>query len=321
MGIKSHGGSGFGEVENYRYGEDPSSEEERVEQSGSLTELEDLPFGTKFSSGLRFRAVLEDAERELEGKQNDCGYERVIASVSQLQNIVDEADGLGDPTVPDLQVLGRWQSEQPRPDRAVLEMEKQLTEVFQNQVRQTLSWADGLLKTNKSEDVQNLADSSTDNSADVVSSQSEEWRYGRDGFEDNICSPKVLLEEQEVRRYLDELHQWRSTLKPMRRAVHLVEKHFGYVCPWWDSPNALVRVWGQLDCALQVFSDERMVRDLVEVLGKNVVTAGLQPREGRLYGFAYLTENAARLKKMIAEKYREHSGLLDAIIRKQDKNE
>lgn len=181
-----------------------------------------------------------------------------------------------------------------------------------------MSWVDALLHPQTEEQSEGLSSSAEPQSAADLTNNYDDFGLEAD---EAMLVPTILLSEEEISASLEELRKWRSTLKPMRRAVHLVEKHFGYQCPWWDSPNALVRVWGQLDCALQVFSDERMVRDLVEVLGRQNVIADFQPREGRLYGFAYLTENAERLKQMIRAKYPDHQALFGAIIRKQDKNE
>lgn len=307
MGKQGHGGSGLGTAGNEQWQGEEAEGGQVVWSERGTTNVEGqrLPNYTKHASGVRFKAVLEEVNKQLQQNDLDNGYNSVIASPHQLHSIVDEVDGLGEVIVPDLHVLHNWQKEQPRPDKALLEMEKMLTDVFHARVEKGLSWVDELLEKEEEDSFQ--ATPEDDANAD-----------GEAG--DAFWAPTVLITEEEARRDLESLKEWRGSLKPKRRAVHLVEKHFGYECPWWDSPNALVRVWGQLDCALQVFSDERMVRDLVEVLGREVVTEDTQPREGRFYGFAYLTENAGRLKKMIWQRYAVHAAVLDAIIRKQDNN-
>jgi hypothetical protein len=318
MGLMGHGGSGLGEAEENQWGldgEQSGATGSNPEVNAGDADVRNLPPYTKHSSGVRFKSVLEEAQKQLQQQLQqqsdlDSGYNNVIASPGQLQSIVEEVDGLGEVTVPDIRVLDDWQKEQPRPDRALLEMEKLLTEAFRSRVDREMSWVAELVG-------QNDQLYGEKNSGEAVL---PEQAVGEE-IQEADFDTTTFISEEEAQQNLESLRKWRSSLRPMRRAVHLVEKHFGYECPWWDSPNALVRVWGQLDCALQIFSDERLVRDLVEVLGKEVVIADTHPREGRLYGFAYLTENAGRLRALIRQKYAGHKALLDAIIRKQNNNE
>lgn len=56
-----------------------------------------------------------------------------------------------------------------------------------------------------------------------------------------------------------------------------MQKMMNYKIAWWNSANVLVRVWGQLNAPCQIFDDQIIVNDLIELLGeKSVLVTKIQ---------------------------------------------
>ncbi len=91
--------------------------------------------------------------------------------------------------------------------------------------------------------------------------------------------------------------------------------------PWWISNSSVVRMWGQLNCGFQVFEDLQLIRDLVDVLGKEWIKPEAAQVGGEMITFVYMTQHVDGLKIEIRQKYPQLANVFDAIVRKQNKEE
>lgn len=111
--------------------------------------------------------------------------------------------------------------------------------------------------------------------------------------------------------------------EPSERSQHVVEKMCRYRVPWWEANNSLIRLWGQLDCGVQVLSDAQLVNDMVDVLGDDhLLKEECATGESTIVSFANsICNNVAFLKGVVLSKYQGHEPVFDAIIEKRDKEE
>ena len=223
---------------------------------------------------------------------NGQGVERSVATFddepierpSQLMGVIDEARreaSKGFVTVPDVGAFRLQGAEKPRPMKAVVEMEADLRAACVHDVHDALKWGE-------------------ERSAQHFDSL-----------------PAGALSEDDAMRQIESLRSKISSLPPKDKALLLVEKHCGYEYPWWESQNSLIRLWGQLDCGIQLLSDKRLVADLLQVLGQELINFDRDKSKDKNYTFAYLTENLAELKLKIREKYPETLALLASIVKKK----
>jgi hypothetical protein len=257
---------------------DEYSGERRLNGGQQEEGVEQLPRYQKYASGMRPKTNREELN-------SDESFQEVIVDYEQLMAILDDAEQAGRATFPDLSVLSQWEEEQERPFKAQAEMEDALRIATKHQVEESLQW--------EQED---------------------------EAPEETIFQDLPSLEFIEAKR-LSELNTLKSDLADLsirERNILMMEKHYRYEHPWWDSPFALVRLWGQLDCGIQVFSDAQLIHDLVEILGRNAIINESSLQEGRIFGFAYMVDNSQRLKNLIKAQYPEQQHVLNVIIRKQD---
>lgn len=228
-----------------------------------------------------------------------------IERPSQLQALLNEAERAsqeGSVTVPDVGAYKMLGSQKARPMLAVVQMEAELRGVCSNDVRRTLGWAQD--------------ERSWESGQEVSPVGNDDGVFG----EDSGLRPTRFLSESEALSQIQALRTTVSSLPPKEKTLLLVEKHYAYNYPWWESQNALIRLWGQLDCALQVLGDSRLLKDLSQVLGMELINFDRDRSKERGYTFAYLTENAAELKDRISTKYSNQRVVLDAIVGKKDRS-
>lgn len=252
-----------------------------------------VPAVSEKGSGTRPRVNNADVGSSVE----DDSIERP----SQLQALLNEAiraTAEGSVTVPDVGAYKLQSSQKPRPMLAVAQMEADLQD-FCAGIHNTLAW-----------DGDSVSDDSDMDDGDLV-----------DDFLDRGTglSPITLQTEEEALSQMRALRTKVSTLPPKERALLLVEKHCGYNHPWWEWRNALIVLWGQLDCGIQILSDARLLKALSQVLGSELINFDPERGQENGYTFAYLTENAGELKAKILEKYSDQRLVLEAIISKKDK--
>lgn len=101
-----------------------------------------------------------------------------------------------------------------------------------------------------------------------------------------------------------------------RKNIQLLEtNHKGILIKWWVSRMAEIRLWGQLNCALQVFDDHSIAADIKAVFGTAEGVPGVAPREtDNISGVRFTPgANTEFLKGMMKQKY--PASFLNSIVK------
>lgn len=104
----------------------------------------------------------------------------------------------------------------------------------------------------------------------------------------------------------------RLNLSVYQRNIDLVERNYStFLVRWWLSDEAWVRLWGQLNCLIQIFKEASIVGDIEKVLGKVISGDGEGQAE---MGGSKLADyvNVEELKALMRQKF--PSEKLNAIV-------
>lgn len=193
-------------------------------------------------------------------------------------------------TIPDVGVLRNWADIQKRPFLDIIQRERALQEYVVSRLSDYID-ADQRLFMDE---------------------------FNRAGFPASFSEEDIACV-----RELAALKKTIVDFEPSERSQHVVEKMCRYKVPWWTANNSLVRLWGQLDCGVQVLSDTQLVNDMVDVLGdEHLLKEECATGESTIISFANsIRNNVAFLKGLVLGKYQGHESVFDAIIEKRDKEE
>jgi hypothetical protein len=223
--------------------------------------------------------------------------QRMLTLVNETSRPSEELDEDDDPdmrpTMPDIGVVMRWGEKQERPLLTYVEKEEDLKRAIEKRMKDAQAVVDRCLAKN-------------------------EIIYGP-------IPDKVFMDPEHLRemKELAEITKTIATMSPAQRGLMVMEKTVRYALPWWESRSSLVRLWGQLDCDVQMNEDEDLLRDLIEVVGEAWLHENeyLNTRE-RANCFAHVIGNKREeLKARIWNKYPEQRILFTAIIAKQTKDD
>lgn len=137
--------------------------------------------------------------------------------------------------------------------------------------------------------------------------RTERLRYARE--DGSVYVPDEVLEKRRNAPEKPDIHQ---------RTLALLQMTYNYEVAWWSSNNALVRIWGQMNCASQILDREQIIADLKEVLGEQML---IEDHHGEMipvvWDLNFIITHQPGIRSAIRAKYSKAN--LDAIIARRTK--